>query len=122
MNRKPYILHSLSECVECGERDFDGPNVEAYELDGELVCEDCADDYIERWEEDNDQFGVVPKSPDPGRDLALMMLQQGHAPHGATLETAIRWAFDQLTWHRNTSQLDALLNGLRASLDEEQPS
>lgn len=58
MTRKPYVLHTLSQCVECGAFDFDGPNVEAYELEGELVCEDCAEAYIERWEEDNDQFGV----------------------------------------------------------------
>ncbi len=57
MTRKPYVLHTLSECVECGERDF-SPVIEAYELDGELVCEDCADAYIERWEDDNGQFGV----------------------------------------------------------------
>ena len=60
MTRKPYVFHSLSECVVCGNSgdDFASPNVEAYELDGELVCEDCAEGYIANWEEENGQFGV----------------------------------------------------------------
>lgn len=60
MARKPYVLHSLSSCIECGAEgdDFASPNAEAYELDGELVCDDCAEAYIERWHEDNGQFGV----------------------------------------------------------------
>lgn len=60
MTRKPYILHSLSSCVECGADgdDFGSPNVEAYELTGDLVCEDCAEGVLERYAEDNGQFGV----------------------------------------------------------------
>ena len=58
--RKPYVFHTLSACVECGATGelFPCVSVEAFELDGELVCEECADGYIERWTEDNGQFGV----------------------------------------------------------------
>ena len=50
MARKPYVLHSLSSCVECGaEGDaFASPNVEAYEVTGDLVCDDCAEAVLER--------------------------------------------------------------------------
>jgi hypothetical protein len=60
MAREPYILHSLSSCVECGASgdDFASPSIECWEELGELVCEDCAEGALERWAEDNDQFGV----------------------------------------------------------------
>ncbi|MFA6043584.1 MAG: hypothetical protein WC718_01250 [Phycisphaerales bacterium] len=50
MARKPYVLHSLSTCAECGAQgdDFGSPNVEAFEVTGELVCEDCADAVLAR--------------------------------------------------------------------------
>lgn len=53
-------FHSLSVCAECGASgdDFGSVNVEAFELTGELFCEDCADGAIEQWAEDNGQFGV----------------------------------------------------------------
>jgi len=44
-------------CERCGEEDI-SVNVEAFEMTGEVVCDDCADAYIERWEDDNGQFGV----------------------------------------------------------------
>jgi hypothetical protein len=55
-----YVLHTLSSCAVCGASgdEFGSVNVEAFELDGELVCEECADQYIEDWEENNGQFGV----------------------------------------------------------------
>ena len=58
--KKPYIFHSLSCCAGCGcsGDQFGGVNVESYELTGELYCEECAVEAIERWNEDNDQFGV----------------------------------------------------------------
>lgn len=58
--REPYIFHSLSSCVECGVSgdEFMSPNVECWEVIGDLVCEDCAESALERWEEDNGQFGV----------------------------------------------------------------
>lgn len=58
--KRPYVFHSLSSCAECGASgdEFLSPNVEAFEVTGELVCEDCADAVLERWEDDNDQFGV----------------------------------------------------------------
>lgn len=60
MARKPYPFHSLSCCAECGVDgdDFGSPNVEAFEVTGEIVCEDCAEGILERWAEDNGQFGV----------------------------------------------------------------
>lgn len=56
----PYVFHSLSACAACGAQgdEFGSVNVEAFELTGELYCEECADDAIEQWEEDNGQFGV----------------------------------------------------------------
>jgi hypothetical protein len=55
-----YVMHSLSCCACCEATgdDFPSANVEAFELDGELVCEDCADTYIADWHETNGQFGV----------------------------------------------------------------
>lgn len=57
MTRKPYVFHSLSSCVECGVSgdDFASPNVECWEVLGELVCGDCADGALERWAEDHEQ-------------------------------------------------------------------
>lgn len=48
--RRPYVFHSLSACAECGcsGDDFGSVNVEAYEVTGELICEDCADAVLER--------------------------------------------------------------------------
>jgi hypothetical protein len=42
------VFHSLSACAGCGcsGDNFDSPNVEAFELTGELYCGDCADDAI----------------------------------------------------------------------------
>jgi hypothetical protein len=48
MTRKAYVIHSESRCSECCARDF-SPSVEVYELTGELVCVDCADEVLE-WE------------------------------------------------------------------------
>jgi len=52
----PYIFHSLSACADCGATgdDFGSPSVEAFELTGELYCEDCADAAIERHIDEND--------------------------------------------------------------------
>jgi hypothetical protein len=40
-------------CQRCGEEDF-SPNVEAFELSGECVCDECAEEIFD----DNSQFGV----------------------------------------------------------------
>ncbi len=47
--RKPYAFHSLSACAGCGcsGDDFGSVNVEAFEMTGELYCDDCADEAIE---------------------------------------------------------------------------
>jgi hypothetical protein len=54
------IFHSLSVCAGCGctGDDFGSVNVEAFELTGELYCEECAygaiDDAIEDMGEDEE--------------------------------------------------------------------
>ncbi len=42
-------LHSLSACKGCGVAgdDFSHANVEAFEVTGELYCDDCADGALE---------------------------------------------------------------------------
>lgn len=59
MRAKP-VFHSLSACHGCGcsGDDFGSPNVEAFEVTGELYCEECADSAIEQWGRDNERFGV----------------------------------------------------------------
>lgn len=44
------------ECEDCGESwdDMGMPNIEAFELSGKLVCDECAEGVFE----DNSQFGV----------------------------------------------------------------
>ena len=48
--KKRPVFHSLSACAECGVsgEDFASPNVEAFEVTGELICDDCADAVLER--------------------------------------------------------------------------
>lgn len=58
-------FHSLSACKECGVSgdDFASPNVEAFEVTGELICDDCSDAVLERAAEhaaeDDDHFTPV---------------------------------------------------------------
>jgi hypothetical protein len=40
-------------CEVCGENDF-SPNIEAFEISGQIVCDECADEIFEQ----NGQFGV----------------------------------------------------------------
>lgn len=42
------VFHSLSACAGCGVSgdDFASPSIEAYEVTGELYCDDCADTAI----------------------------------------------------------------------------
>jgi len=47
------------------------------------------------------------QADDPGREIALKALK-GHLP-GAMLEDVIRYAIDQLGWHRTDAQLLAFL-------------
>lgn len=56
MERPAYVFHSLSVCAGCGctGDEFGGVNVEAFELTGDLYCDECAEQVIE----DNGQFGV----------------------------------------------------------------
>jgi superfamily II helicase len=45
---------SPKACEHCGEYDYGSPNVEAFELSGEIVCDDCAEEIFE----ENSQFGM----------------------------------------------------------------
>jgi len=55
--RKPYVFHSLSACAGCGcsGDDFGSVNVEAFEMTGELYCDDCADEAIENASQGDDE-------------------------------------------------------------------
>lgn len=50
-----HVFHSLSVCAgcECSGDDFGTVNVEAFELTGELYCEECADEAIAQWADDH---------------------------------------------------------------------
>lgn len=64
---RKYVFHSLSQCAECGVGgdEFASPNVEAFEVTGELYCDDCASDVLERLadEEDEDPESIIDTSP-----------------------------------------------------------
>lgn len=55
--KKRPVFHSLSACAECGVsgEDFASPNVEAFEVAGELICDDCADEAIENASQGDDE-------------------------------------------------------------------
>jgi len=55
--KKRPVFHSLSACAECGVsgEDFVSPNVEAFEMTGELYCDDCADEAIENASQGDDE-------------------------------------------------------------------
>lgn len=40
-------------CQRCGEEEF-SPNIEAFEIGGELVCDECSEEVFQ----DHSQFGV----------------------------------------------------------------
>lgn len=40
-------------CQDCGEHDF-SPNIEAFEISGRIVCDECAEEIFQQ----NSQFGV----------------------------------------------------------------
>ena len=46
--RPPYVFHSLSSCAGCGASGdyFPSPDAEAYEVTGELYCDECAEEAI----------------------------------------------------------------------------
>lgn len=55
MSTRP-VFHSLSVCAGCGcsGEDFGSVNVEAFELTGELYCEECAGEVIADFADDDD--------------------------------------------------------------------
>lgn len=56
MTRSRPVFHSLSACADCGVcgEEFASPNIEAFELTGELYCDDCADAVFERLADEDD--------------------------------------------------------------------
>lgn len=46
--RPPYVFHSLSSCAGCSASGdyFPSPDAEAYEVTGELYCDECAEEAI----------------------------------------------------------------------------
>jgi formylmethanofuran dehydrogenase subunit E len=50
---KDKVAANQEQCSSCGEDDF-SPNIEAFELTGEILCDLCAEEAFE----ENGQFGV----------------------------------------------------------------
>lgn len=48
VRRPPYVFHSLSACAGCGCSGdyFPAPDAKAYEVTGELYCDECAEEAI----------------------------------------------------------------------------
>ena len=59
---------------------------------------------------------------DPGRDIALIALEDPPHHPTAMLERVIKVAFSELCFRRSTSDLDRLLDDLREILDEPFPA
>ena len=53
MTESPKCVHGPNCCSGCGDDDI-SPNVEAYEISGQILCDNCATQVFE----DNGQFGV----------------------------------------------------------------
>jgi formylmethanofuran dehydrogenase subunit E len=47
------MLPTQKGCHTCGEENI-SPNIEAFEISGKIVCDECADEIFE----DNSQFGA----------------------------------------------------------------
>ncbi len=58
-------------------------------------------------------------SKDPGRDIAKLALEDTYGQPGAMLEGVVRYAFDQLCWHRTSPQLEAFVASLRSIMSED---
>lgn len=56
------VFHSPSVCAGCDVTgdEFYSVNVEAFELTGELYCDDCSEAAIAQWAEDNEDDGSCP--------------------------------------------------------------
>lgn len=67
----------------------------------------------------DDRPAPTPRHDDPGRSIALLALDSGGIQPGAMLEDVIRYAFDQLCWHRTTPELEAFLASLRDIMAED---
>lgn len=47
------VSEGKANCSRCDNDDF-SPNIEAFEISGEIVCDECAEEIFE----ENSQFGV----------------------------------------------------------------
>lgn len=59
------------------------------------------------------------RAADPGRSIAQIALTNSGFQPAAMLEEVVRYAFDQLCWHRTTPELDALIGSLRDLIGED---
>lgn len=59
----------------------------------------------------------MPRAADPTREVALIALSRSASPND-TLKEVIAYAFDQLCWTQGEPELEQLLAGLRAKLEE----
>ena len=53
VEHKIVLGNENAQCETCGEEEF-SPNIEAWEISGKLVCDECAEEIFE----ENSQFGV----------------------------------------------------------------
>lgn len=61
---------------------------------------------------------MATKAEDPARAIALMALQSRATHQGEMLEEVLAYCWDQLLWRRADAELSALLDGLKAKLEE----
>lgn len=59
------------------------------------------------------------KSDDPGREIALKALNAYPLPSAGMLEDVIRYAFDQLSFHRTMPELEGFLASLGEIMSED---
>jgi hypothetical protein len=64
----------------------------------------------------------LARMDDPGRVIAILALKPIEFTDVGMLQHVILVAFEQLCHRCNTNEMDALLRGLAARLDEEHPS
>ncbi len=62
---------------------------------------------------------TAARAADPGRSIAQIALTNTGFQPGAMLEEVVRYAFDQLCWHRTTPELEAFVGSLRELIAEE---
>lgn len=61
-------------------------------------------------------MGLLTRSTDPAREVALLALEGSPYQPAQALEAVFRYAFEQLGFHRTDDQLLALVDELRDGL------